>query len=228
MKAKHQLVLNQQTLSIIQTSSNHLLSLINDILVMSKIENGKMILIKEKVNIPLQIDNIRKITEPMFYEKEQDFSITISNLEHENIVADGIRMNRVIINLLNNACKFTPRRGKIGLKVIEIPTNNTKYMNLRVIVEDNGVGIPKDKLLQVFNPFYSNSDNSAKISEGTGLGLTIAKSIVESNGGVIQIESEPDKGTTITVDVHFHIDTSERYISNNILLEVVEKYCDKK
>ena len=190
-----------QYLNIIETSSNHLLSLINDILVMSKIENDKMVLIKEKVNIPMQLDNIRKITEAMFKEKNQEFSIKIVNLVHENIIADGIRINRVMINLLNNACKFTPRKGKIELKIIEIPTSNNKYANIRILVSDNCIGIPKEKISKVFNPFYSDNYSQNMENEGTGLGLTIAKSIVEANGGIISIDSELEKGTVIMVNM---------------------------
>ncbi len=199
-----------QYLNIIETSSNHLLSLINDILVMSKIENDKIILIKEKVNIPMQLDNIRKITEAMFKEKNQEFSIKIVNLVHENIIADGIRINRVMINLLNNACKFTPRKGKIELKIIEIPTSNNKYANIRILVSDNCIGIPKEKISKVFNPFYSDNYSQNMENEGTGLGLTIAKSIVEANGGIISIDSELEKGTVIMVNMHFQIDASSR------------------
>ncbi len=194
-------------LSVIKTSSNHLLSLINDVLTMSKIENGKMVLIKEKVHIPTQVENIRQISEDMFKRKNQKFNVCI-NIVHNDILTDSLRINRVIINLLNNASKFTPNGGKVELRIIEIPAENNKYANIRIIVSDNGVGITKDKLPEVFKPFYTDNIITNSKNDGVGLGLTIAKSVVESSGGMIKIDSKPMEGTKITIDMHFQIDAS--------------------
>lgn len=153
-------------LSVIKTSSNHLLSLINDVLTMSKIENGKMVLIKEKVHIPTQVENIRQISEDMFKRKNQKFSVCI-NIVYNDILTDSLRINRVIINLLNNASKFTPNGGKVELRIIEIPAENNKYANIRIIVSDNGVGITKDKLPEVFIPFFY-TDNIITNSKNDG------------------------------------------------------------
>lgn len=214
-------------LKVIKTSSNHLLSLINDILTMSKIENGHMVLIKEKVYIPTQIDNIRQISEDMFKRKKQKFDITI-NLIHNNILTDSLRINRVIINLLNNASKFTQNGGRIELKVIEIPTENNKYANIKIIVKDNGIGISKEKLPEVFKPFYTDNNGNKSENDGVGLGLTIAKSVVESNGGMIKIDSKPMVGTKITIDMHFQIDKSINEVKKKDDDKIVEisRNCD--
>lgn len=174
---------------------------------MSKIENGKMVLIKEKVHIPAQVENIRQISEDMFKRKNQKFSVCI-NIVHNDILTDSLRINRVIINLLNNARKFNPNGGKVELRIIEIPTKNNKYANIRIIVSDNGVGITKDKLPEVFKLFYTDNIITNSKNDGVGLGLTIAKSVVESSGGIIKIDSKPMEGTKITIDMHFQIDAS--------------------
>lgn len=191
-------------LKIIDTSSKHLMSMINDILAMSKIESGKMYNIKEKISIREQINNINQIVTSMFKKKNQKFTIKFVDLVHDIVIADGIRINRVIINLLNNASKFTKPGGSVSLIVQEIDSTNEKFSNFRITVEDNGVGISKEMLDEVFKPFVSKPLNKGN-RDGVGLGLTIAKNIVELNGGTINIVSKEHIGTKIWFDMGFMI-----------------------
>lgn len=189
-------------LKVIDTSSKHLMSMINDILSMTKIENGKLFNSKEKISIHEQVNNVAQIVTPMFNKKNQKFTIKFVDLVDDVVIADGIRITRVVINLLNNASKFTANGGCITLTVQELDKINPKFANFRIIVEDNGVGISSDMLNEVFKPFVSKPLNEGN-RDGVGLGLTIAKNIIELNGGTINISSKVNQGTKIWFDMGF-------------------------
>lgn len=180
----------------IQSSSNYLLGLINDILDMSKIESGKMKLEYGNFNIQDMLDTIRELLAPQVTAKEIDFIQEIS-LNHDWLLADRMRISQVLINLLGNAVKFTPAKGKITLTVRE---EKTERENIYVYfaVKDTGIGIAKEDQERIFYSFEQASGKNPSKQQGTGLGLSISSRLIQMMGSSIQLESEPGNGSTFS------------------------------
>lgn len=195
----------KEGLDIIRRSSKHLLSLIDDILDMSKIESGKMVFADEKIDLQEQIKTIEGMTRQLFAQKKQKFSIVWERHIFNNIIEDEIRFRRIIINLLSNANKYTPEGGTITMTISQMRTPDPGMIQLRIVVQDTGIGIAKEKQNAVFEVFERDK-NGEKMAEGTGLGLAIVKSIVEARGGTIRLESELGKGSSFIVDMPEKID----------------------
>lgn len=201
----------KEDLKVIDTSSRHLLALINDILDMSKMEGGKDENIDIHINFEKELDEIDMIVSPMFNSKKQKFQI-VRNIKHKNIISDAIKIKRVILNLLNNSNKFTPENGVITLYVTEYPEMNKKLTKYKIVVEDNGIGIKESIKNDIFHPFFRDEENDNVRKgeiEGSGLGLAIVKNIVEAKGGVVYLESEQNKGTRITIELPVRLDVEE-------------------
>ena len=188
----------RENLDIIDSSAKLLLRMINDILDMAQIESGNMTLARETFNCQMECQDVVEIAKVMFESKNQEFEV-VKDFSNRYFVGDAVRLKRVILNLLNNAGKFTPNEGKIRLIAREKATENPKIAMLEFVISDNGIGIPKEKIKTIFEPF-TQLDSDAKF-QGTGLGLPIVKNIVEVKGGTISVESEVDKGTTFTVSI---------------------------
>lgn len=191
-----------ENLDVIDSSSRLLLGIINDVLDMSQIESGNMILVQETFDCFAECQNIIEMSQVMFGTKKQIFEVK-KNFIHQFFVGDIVRLKRVMVNLLNNASKFSPEGGKIILTAEEEANLNPKFATLVFKVVDNGVGIPKDKIEVIFKPF-EQLDTIAR-SQGTGLGLPIVKSIVETKGGTISVDSEVGKGSVFTVKIPMRI-----------------------
>ncbi|RDY31054.1 response regulator [Lachnotalea glycerini] len=182
-------------LNIIDSSGKHLLSIINDILDMSRIESGKLIFAEEEFDLRALIEDIASMNRALIDEKKQSFETRFIHLQHQLIKGDELKLKQIIINLLSNANKFTPDKGHILLTLEEIKSTKEEYAYFRCSVEDNGIGIPKEMQEAIFNPFVRDGIGAINKVEGTGLGLSIVKSMVEARGGRIWVESEVGKGS---------------------------------
>lgn len=182
----------------IDVSSKHLLSLINDILDMSRIESGNLILKEENVNISDLFHDTLTIILSQAKEKKQHIRLDI-DVEHENIIVDSLRLQQVFINILSNAIKFTDYNGNININIYELPQTRDGYANYKFEFIDDGIGMSKEFVDNIFEPFErENKEMSGKI-QGTGLGMTITKRILDMMGGKISVKSELGKGTCFTV-----------------------------
>lgn len=195
----------QDCLNKITGSSRHLLGLINEVLDMSKIESGKVDLAEEAFNLSEMIENLLTIFLPQTKAKNQKFEINISDIEHEEVIGDAIRLQQVFVNILGNSVKFTPEGGTIRLRINEIASRVHGVARYEFICEDTGIGMDEAFLQRIFEPF-SRADNSrtGKI-EGTGLGMPIAKNIVQMMNGDIGVESELGKGSRFTVTLYLKL-----------------------
>lgn len=187
----------------IQSSSNYLLGLINDILDMSKIESGKMKLEPCNFNMQDMLDTIRELVAPQVTAKEIDFIQKVS-LNHDWFLADRMRISQVLINLLGNAVKFTPAKGRITLIVQEEKTVG-ENIYIYFAVKDTGIGIAKEDQEKVFYSFEQASGRDPSKQQGTGLGLSISSRLIQMMGNRIQLESEPGKGSTFSFCIPFRL-----------------------
>ncbi len=193
----------------IMASSHHLLSLINDVLDMSKIESGKTSLNVDKFSLPELLDELDTIIMPQAKAKKQDLSVHVSGIQHEQVLGDRLRLNQILINLLSNAVKYTPEGGKIKFSVTELEAPSPQYAKLRFTVRDNGIGMSEEFQKQVFQPFSREINSVTNKIQGTGLGMAITKNLVDLMGGIITVESELGAGSAFTVELSFMLPESE-------------------
>ncbi|MGI6070923.1 MAG: response regulator [Blautia sp.] len=185
-------------LNKIMAASEHLLSLINEILDMSRIESGKFSLKEEEVHLPSLIASILEFVDPVIKEKSQELQLKSSVLEYDTVIGDSLHLQKVFLNLLSNAVKYTQEGGTICLKLEEKVLPGGK-MQLYFTVEDNGIGMSPDFVKRIFQPFERADDGRSSRVVGTGLGMSIVKGIVDLMGGDIQVESELNQGSRFTV-----------------------------
>ena len=188
----------------LETSGQLLLGIINNILDMSRIESGKTTLNVEKMNLPQQISQLDSIIRQQAGQRRQTFTVN-THLQHENVLADPNRLNRVLMNILSNAVKYTPTGGHIRFEVDELPRNE-HYARYRFVVQDDGIGMSADYQKTLFDPFTREERSGTNKVQGTGLGMAITKSIVDLMGGSINVESATGKGTRFEVVLEFPID----------------------
>ena len=187
----------------ISTSSQHLLSLINDVLDMSRIESGKVKLEKCAVHLPDLVHDVRSIIQPNVSAKRLSLFIDTMDVENEDIITDPLRLNQVLLNILSNAIKFTPTGGMISLRIAQkndAPTGRARY---EFRIKDNGIGMSAEFQKHIFEEFSREESSTVSGIQGTGLGMSITKKIVDLMGGTIAIESEPGKGSEFIVDLCF-------------------------
>ena len=189
----------------LESSSRLLLGIINDILDMSRIESGKTTLSIEKMNLPQQISQLDGMIRQQANQHGQTFTVE-THLQHENVLGDPNRLNQVLMNILSNAVKYTPRDGHIRFEVEELPRNE-HYARYRFIVQDDGIGMSADFQKTLFDPFTREEKSGTNKVQGTGLGMAITKSIVDLMGGSISVESATGRGTRFEVVLEFPIDT---------------------
>lgn len=187
-------------LNKITAASAHLLELINEVLDMSRIESGKISLKEETVHLPSMIANLISFISPDMDKKGQLFQLKSQILEHDTVISDGLHLQKILLNLLSNAMKYTQAGGTISLQITE--TNvDADTIRMRFEVEDNGIGMTPEFLERVFTPFERAEDSRMSQAAGTGLGLAITKSIVDMMEGNIYVESEKDAGSRFTVEI---------------------------
>lgn len=180
-------------------SSRHLLGLINDILDMSKIESGKIVLNCEPFCLADITEGMVDMIYPLIRAKHQQFSIRLHQIEHEKFEGDSLRLSQIFINILTNAVKFTPDGGSIVIGIEELETEDDNTANLRFSFADNGIGMKAEFLKNVFSAFVRERDSKVDKIEGSGLGMAITKELVDLMGGSIKVESEEGRGTLFTV-----------------------------
>ena len=188
----------------LESSGQLLLGIINDILDMSRIESGKTTLNVEKMNLPQQISQLDGMIRQQANQHGQTFTVE-THLQHENVLADPNRLNQVLMNILSNAVKYTPRGGHIRFEAEELPRNE-HYARYRFIVQDDGIGMSEAYQKTLFDPFTREERSGTNKVQGTGLGMAITKSIVDLMGGSIGVESATGKGTRFEVVLEFPID----------------------
>lgn len=195
----------------ISLSSRHLLGLINDVLDMSKIESGKMTLNMEEISLSEVVESIATIIQPQIKIKKQHFDIYVHDISAEKVYCDSVRLNQVLLNLLSNAYKFTPEEGKIELSIYQEPSpKGDHFVRTHISVEDNGIGMSEEFRKKIFESFSREDSTRVHKTEGTGLGMSITKYIIDSMHGTIDVESEQGKGTKFHVCVDLEIaDTEE-------------------
>lgn len=190
----------------VMTSGKHLRSLINDILDMSRIENGKVTIERSPVNIRLSSERFMEIMQPSAAEKQIELTEEC-NITHETIMADEVRVDRVIMNILSNAIKYTHQMGKVHYSIIETPSDKAGYAGYDMIVSDNGIGMSPEFVEKIYESFSREKNSTTSGVEGTGLGMAITKQLVDMMGGTIHIDSKVNEGTTVTV--HFDFELTE-------------------
>ena len=188
----------------LENSGQLLLGIINDILDMSRIESGKTTLNVEKMNLPQQISQLDSIIRQQAGQRSQTFTVN-THLQHENVLADPNRLNRVLMNILSNAVKYTPTGGHIRFEVKELPRNE-HYARYRFVVQDDGIGMSEAYQKNLFDPFTREERSGTNKVQGTGLGMAITKNIVDLMGGSINVESTTGKGTRFEVVLEFPVD----------------------
>ena len=199
----------QDCLRKIALSSQHLLGLINDVLDMSKIESGKMTLNVDSMSLPELLENVIAIMQPNIKSKRQNFSIRLHNVIHEQFICDALRLRQVFINILSNANKFTSDCGTITLDVEEKASADPDIAEFSFIFCDTGIGMRPEFIEHIFDAFTREQDSRVDKTEGSGLGMAITKKIVEMLDGLIEVTSEPGKGTCFQISLPLQIDASQ-------------------
>ena len=192
------------------SSSNHLLSLINDILDMSRIESGKVQIKEQDCNISELMHNLVNIIQPQIKAKQLELFIDTFEVVNEDVVADSLKLNQVFINLLSNAVKYTPAGGTVSFRIMQKTTFRHGYGDYIFVVKDNGIGMSKEFVRHIFEPFERESSVTRSGIQGTGLGMAITKNIIDMMGGTIEVESETDKGSTFTVEFSLKLQDIEK------------------
>ena len=188
-----------QSLRKISLAGNHLLTLINDILDISKVESGKLKLSPLTFSIVETVENLVNLSQPMVKEKNIEFFFHINRMEKEYLYTDQLRLNQIYINILSNAIKYTEPGGRVSVDMREEESEIPGCVRLTYVVADSGIGMSPEFMATMYQPFSRQTDSRVNSIQGTGLGLAITKQMVELMGGTIDCQSEQGKGTTFTV-----------------------------
>ena len=199
-----------ENLRKINLASNHLLTLINDILDISKVESGKLNVSPQAFSIVETVENLMNLSQPMIKEKNIDFSFHISRMDKEYLYADQLRLNQIYINILSNAIKYTEANGSVTVDMKEEESEKEGYVKLTYRVADTGIGMSKEYMATMYQPFSRQTDSRVNKIQGTGLGLAITKQMVDLMEGTIECESEQGKGTTFTVTLDLPVSDHQR------------------
>ena len=189
----------------ILSSSNHLLSLINDILDMSRIESGKIHLEETEVSLSDVLHDLKTIISGQIYAKQLDLYMDAMDVTNEDVYCDKTRLNQVLLNLLSNAVKFTPAGGTISVRLKQFPGTVKDSGLYEIRVKDNGIGMSTEFVKKIFSPFERERTSTVSRTQGTGLGMAITKNIVDMMGGTIEVQTEQGKGTEFIVRLPFRI-----------------------
>ncbi len=210
----------QDYLGKISTSSTHLLSLINDILDMSRIESGVVKLDEKPVHIPDVIHDLRTMIQGLVNAKNQNLFIDTQDLKHEDVITDKLRLNQVLINIVGNAIKFTQVGGDIMIRLVEKPCAIKNYTTYEFTVKDNGIGMSEKFVEHIFDTFTREYSTTVSGIQGSGLGMAITKNIVvDMMGGNIDVQSEEGKGSTFTVTLNLKL--TESSVKNEPIQELL-------
>ncbi len=183
----------------IDTASQHLLGLINDVLDMNKIESGKVMLNAEELDLVEVIEGLNSIIRPQVNAKGQTMQIYTSGFKHEHLIGDKMRINQILINILSNAVKYTQEGGRIEVTISELPEVKEGYSRIQFRIKDNGQGMSEEYQKVIFDPFTREQNTRTNKIQGTGLGMAITSNLVELMGGTIKVESTLGEGSVFTV-----------------------------
>lgn len=190
----------------ISASGKHLMGLINNVLDMSKLESGKLLLHEEEILMPELIHGVVSMIYPDMQDKDQRFDLHVHDIIAESVWGDSIRLNQVLHNLLENATRFTPEGGNIQFNVYQTPSEKgDAYVRLHLVVSDTGIGMSEEFQKRIFDAFVREDNARVQQVQGAGLGLSITKYIIEAMGGTIQVESEQGKGSKFHVSLDMEI-----------------------
>ena len=201
----------------IQESSGHLLSLINEVLDMNKIESGKVELVEEEFNLAELIDAMLAMTRPQMQAHGHSFRVNTLNVEHEQLIGDSRRIQQIFVNIMSNAIKYTPDGGKISLSVRENPTRTQDFGHFEFIFEDNGYGMTQEFLNHLFEPFARANDKQTAGIQGTGLGMAITRNLVRMMGGDITVKSVYGQGSKFTVSLYLKLQNRQPINYDNFI-----------
>lgn len=193
----------------ITVASRHLLGLINEVLDMAKIESGKIALNEEDFDLPEAVENLLTIVNPQIEDKQQHLKVDIADITHEHVVGDSMRLQQVFVNIMGNSIKFTPEGGTIGLHIAEKPSRIQGCGCYEFTFTDTGCGMDEEFVKRIFEPFSRARDNRVTNTEGTGLGMSIVKSIVSLMNGTIEVESTLGEGATFVVTIYLKLRSAE-------------------
>ena len=197
------------SLEKVQKSSNHLLSLLNDVLDFTRIESGKVTISPEPMDITQLTDNVQAIMNGLLYNRDLKFEVHREISKNPYVLADVVRIREVLVNLLGNAVKFTKDGGKITLDISSYPGADEKHIITRYVVRDNGIGMSEEFTKEVFEEFAQEDSDVRTQYHGVGLGMAIVKKYVDMMGGTISVQSKKHEGTTFTVDIPLEITDKE-------------------
>lgn len=192
-------------LSKIETASNHLLLLINDVLDMSHIESGTLKLERAPVYLPDVLENLKAIIQTDSSAKQLKFCADTKNMVHKNVITDKLRLKQVLLNILENAVKYTRPGGKIYFQIQELKGQEPGFAKYEFRVKDTGIGMSGEFIAHIFEPFTREQTSTVSGIEGMGLGMAIVKKIVDRIGGTIAVKSRQGKGTEVTVILPFKV-----------------------
>lgn len=192
-------------LNKILSASNHLLSLINDILDMSRIESGKIYLEETEVSLSEALHDLKTIISGQVNAKHLELFMDALDIKHELVYCDKTRLNQVLLNLLSNAIKFTPPGGTVSVKISELPGIDSEKASYEIRVKDNGIGMPQEFVNRIFEPFERERNSTVSRIQGTGLGMAITKNIVDMMGGSIKVNTELNKGSEFIVSLNLRV-----------------------
>ena len=192
-------------LSKIQTASKHLLLLVNDVLDMSHIESGTLKLEHAPVYFPDVLEDLKSIVQTDISAKQLEFHVDTKNMVHKNVITDKLRLNQVLLNILENAVKYTRPGGKICFQIQELKGQEPGFAKYEFRVKDTGIGMSEEFIAHIFEPFSREQTSTVSGIEGMGLGMAIVKKIVDRMGGTIAVKSRQGKGTEVIVILKFKV-----------------------
>lgn len=200
----------EEYLGKIMTSGNHLLSLINDVLDMSRIESGKIHLEEKPCSLPDILHGLHNIIQADIHAKQLELYIDTIDVFDEDIYCDKLRLNQILLNLLSNAIKYTSAGGSVSMRITEKPGAPSGYANFEFIIKDSGIGMSEEFVSHIFEPFEREQNSTTSGIQGTGLGMAITKNIVDMMNGTIEVKSEQEIGTEFIVSFTFRLFAEEK------------------
>ena len=209
----------QDYLSKILSSGNHLLSLINDILDMSRIESGKIHLEETEVNLSEVLHDLKTIISGQIHAKQLELYMDAMDIMDEDVYCDKTRLNQVLLNLLSNAIKFTPAGGTVSVRIRQFQGTKKERSLYEIRVKDTGIGMSREFAQRIFDPFERERTSTVSRTQGTGLGMAITKNIVDMMGGMIEVQTEKGRGTEFIVRLDLRIQAEHQRMEKIVELE---------
>ncbi|MEY8387339.1 response regulator [Oscillospiraceae bacterium 38-13] len=200
----------EEYLKKIMTSGNHLLSLINDVLDMSRIESGKMYLDEKPCSLPDILHGLRSIVQADVHAKQLELYMDAVDVIHEDILCDRLRLNQILLNLLSNSIKYTPAGGIVSIRVTEKPGAPLGHASYEFCIKDTGIGMSEEFVSHIFEPFERERNSTTSGIQGTGLGMAITRNIVDMMNGTIHVRSRQGSGTEFTVSITFRLSSEDK------------------